>query len=138
MIKSVRIKNIALIETAEIEFFGGFNVLSGETGSGKTVIINAINFALGAKADKTLIRYGENYCETEVVFSEISSIAKSVLEELSIDVDDDVVIRRKLTTEGRSDIRVNGVSVTLSMLKKLTLSLCDIYLYLLLSMKNFE
>ena len=127
MIKSVRIKNIALIETAEIEFFGGFNVLSGETGSGKTVIINAINFALGAKADKTLIRYGENYCETEVVFSEISSIAKSVLEELSIDVDDDVVIRRKLTTEGRSDIRVNGVSVTLSMLKKLTLSLCDIY-----------
>lgn len=127
MIKSVRIKNIALIETAEIEFFGGFNVLSGETGSGKTVIINAINFALGAKADKTLIRYGENYCETEVVFSEISSIAKSVLEDLSIDVDDDVVIRRKLTTEGRSDIRVNGVSVTLSMLKKLTLSLCDIY-----------
>lgn len=127
MIKSVRIKNIALIETAEIEFFGGFNVLSGETGSGKTVIINAINFALGAKADKTLIRYGENYCETEVVFSEIPSTAKSVLEDLSIDVDDEIVVRRKLTIEGRSDIRVNGVSVTLSMLKKLTLSLCDIY-----------
>ena len=51
MIKSVRIKNIALIETAEIDFFSGFNVLSGETGSGKTVIINSINFALGAKAD---------------------------------------------------------------------------------------
>ena len=127
MIKSVRIKNIALIETAEIEFFGGFNVLSGETGSGKTVIINAINFALGAKADKSLIRYGENYCETEVVFSDISALAKSVLEELSIDVDDDVVIRRKLTIEGRSDVRINGVSVTLSMLKKLTLVLCDIY-----------
>ena len=127
MIKSVRIKNIALIEAAEIEFFGGFNVLSGETGSGKTVIINAINFALGAKADKTLIRYGENYCETEVVFSDLSTLAKSVLEDLSIDVDDEVVVRRKLTVDGRSDVRVNGVSVTLSMLKKLTLVLCDIY-----------
>ena len=71
MIKSVRIKNIALIENAEIDFFGGFNVLSGETGSGKTVIINAINFALGAKADKTLIRYGETYCQTEVIFIEL-------------------------------------------------------------------
>ena len=127
MIKSVRIKNIALIESAEIEFFGGFNVLSGETGSGKTVIINAINFALGAKADKSLIRYGENYCETEVVFSDISSLAKSVLEDLSIDVDDDVIIRRKLTIEGRSDVKINGISVTLAMLKKLTLVLCDIY-----------
>ncbi len=127
MIKSVRIKNIALIETAEIEFFGGFNVLSGETGSGKTVIINAINFALGAKADKTLIRYGETCCETEVVFSDISPLAKSVLDELFIEVDDEVIIRRKLTIEGRSDVRVNGVSVTLSMLKKLTLILCDIY-----------
>ncbi len=127
MIKSVRIKNIALIETAEIEFFGGFNVLSGETGSGKTVIINAINFALGAKADKTLIRYGENYCETEVVFTDISPLVKSALDELFIEVDDEVIIRRKLTVEGRSDVRVNGVSVTLSMLKKLTLILCDIY-----------
>ena len=127
MIKSVRIKNIALIESAEIEFFGGFNVLSGETGSGKTVIINAINFALGAKADKSLIRYGENYCETEVVFSDISSLAKSVLEDLSIDVDDDVIVRRKLTIEGRSDVKINGISVTLAMLKKLTLVLCDIY-----------
>ena len=127
MIKSVRINNIALIENAEIEFFGGFNVLSGETGSGKTVIINAINFALGAKADKTLIRYGETFCQTEVIFIDLSSAVKSLLDEFMIDYDDEVIIRRRLTVEGRSDVKINGVSVTLSMLKKLTLLLCDIY-----------
>ena len=127
MIKSVRIKNIALIENAEIDFFGGFNVLSGETGSGKTVIINAINFALGAKADKTLIRFGETYCQTEVIFIELSNAVKSLLDEFMIEFDDEVIIRRKLTIEGRSDVKINGVSVTLSMLKKLTLLLCDIY-----------
>ncbi len=127
MIKSVRIKNIALIETAEIDFFSGFNVLSGETGSGKTVIINSINFALGAKADKTLIRYGETFCETEVVFENVSNSAKELLQEYSIECDDEVIIRRKLTVEGRSDIKINGVTVTLTMLKRLTLILCDIY-----------
>ena len=78
MIKSVRINNIALIESAEIEFFGGFNVLSGETGSGKTVIINAINFALGAKADKTLIRFGESYCQTEVTLTMMTKLLLGV------------------------------------------------------------
>ena len=127
MIKSVRIKNIALIETAEIDFFSGFNVLSGETGSGKTVIINSINFALGAKADKTLIRYGETFCETEIVFENISNSAKELLQEYFIECEDEVIIRRKLTVEGRSDIKINGVTVTLTMLKTLTLILCDIY-----------
>ena len=60
MIKSLHLKNIALIENAEIEFERGLNVLSGETGSGKSVIIDSINFVLGAKADKSLLRFGEN------------------------------------------------------------------------------
>ncbi len=140
MIKSVRITNIALIEYAEIEFFGGFNVLSGETGAGKTVIINAINFALGAKADKTLIRHGETNCHTEIVFTYLSSAVKSLLDEYLIEYDDEVIIRRRLSVDGRSDVRINGVSVTLTMLKKLTLLLCDIYgqseHYSLLSQNN--
>ncbi len=127
MIKSIRIQNIALIELAEIDFFSGLNVLSGETGAGKTVIINAINFSLGAKADKTLIRHGESFCQTEICFCELTSSAKAVLTDFGIDFDDEVVIKRKLTIEGRSDIRVNGTQVTLTMLKALTLSLCDIY-----------
>ncbi len=127
MIKSIRIQNIALIELAEIDFFSGFSVLSGETGAGKTVIINAINFSLGAKADKTLIRYGESFCQTEACFSNLSDATKEVLVEFDVDFDDEIVIKRKLTVEGRSDIRINGQAVTLTMLKKLTLSLCDIY-----------
>jgi DNA repair protein RecN (Recombination protein N) len=127
MIKSIRIQNIALIELAEIDFFGGLNVLSGETGAGKTVIINAINFSLGAKADKTLIRYGESFCQTEICFCELTDYTKELLTEYDIEFDDEIIVKRKLTSEGRSDIRVNGTSVTLTMLKKLTLSLCDIY-----------
>ena len=128
MIKSIRIKNIALIDYAEIDFFSGLSVLSGETGAGKTVIINAINFSLGAKADKTLIRHGENFCETEVSFEcEENSTAFDILKEYEIDCDGDIIVKRKLTIEGRSDIRVNGSQVTLAMLKRLTLSLCDIY-----------
>ncbi len=141
MIKTVRIYNVALIKFAEIEFFGGFNVLSGETGAGKTVIINAVNFALGAKADKTLIRHGETYCQTEVVFDvNDNAQVKALLEEYGVEFDEELIIRRKLTVEGRSDIKINGVTVTLSMLKKLTLLLCDIYgqseHYSLLSQSN--
>lgn len=127
MIKSIRIQNIALIELAEIDFFSGLSVLSGETGAGKTVIINAINFSLGAKADKTLIRHGETYCLTEACFVDLSENTKEVLTELDIEFEDEIIIKRKLTIDGRSDIKVNGQSVTLTMLKKLTLTLCDIY-----------
>ena len=127
MIKSIRIQNIALIELAEIDFFSGLSVLSGETGAGKTVIINAINFSLGAKADKTLIRYGESFCQTEICFCELSNEVREILDDLGVDYDDEVIVKRKLTVDGRSDIRVNGTQVTLGMLKKLTLSICDIY-----------
>lgn len=128
MIKGIRLKNVALIESAEIDFFNGLNVLSGETGAGKTVIISAINFALGAKADKTMIRFGETYSEAEVCFAvQKNSEAASILDEYSIDFDDEIVIKRKLTIDGRSDVRINGSSVTLSMLKRVTNSLCDVY-----------
>lgn len=128
MIKSIRIKNIALISHQEIEFFDGLNVLSGETGAGKTVIINAINFSLGAKGDKSLIRFGESFCETEIVFSLENNLrAIEVLKEFDIDFDDEVIIKRKLTIDGRSDVKINGSSVTLTMLKKLTLELIDVY-----------
>lgn len=140
MIKSIRIQNIALIELAEIDFFSGLSVLSGETGAGKTVIINAINFSLGAKADKTLIRHGETYCQTEVCFIDLSEQTKDVLTEFDIEFEEELIIKRKLNVDGRSDIKINGQSVTLTMLKKLTLTLCDIYgqseHYSLLSAQN--
>lgn len=129
MIKRISLKNIALITSAEIDFIQGVNVLSGETGAGKTVIIQAINFVLGAKADKTMIRYGEDFSVGEVVFDISKNFeVKSLLNEYDIDYsDDEIIIRRKLTLEGKNEIRINGVSVTLSMLKSITGLLCDVY-----------
>ena len=129
MILSLKLKNIALIESAEIEFNKGLNVLSGETGAGKTVIISAVNFALGGKADKTMIRHGETFSEAEVTFDIKGNLdAKEVLSSFLIDCDDDlVVIKRRLTIEGKSTILINGSTVNLTMLKTLTLTLCDIY-----------
>ncbi len=129
MIKRISLKNIALITSAEIDFTQGVNVLSGETGAGKTVIIQAINFVLGAKADKTMIRYGEDFSVGEVVFDISKNLeVKSLLNEYDIDFsDDEIIIRRKLTIEGKNEIRINGVSVTLSMLKSVTSLLCDVY-----------
>ena len=68
MLGKLTIKNVALIERAEVEFGAGLNVLSGETGSGKSVILDSINFVLGAKADKSMIRHGENECSVSAVF----------------------------------------------------------------------
>lgn len=129
MILSLKLKNIALIESAEIEFNKGLNVLSGETGAGKTVIISAVNFALGGKADKTMIRHGETFSEAEVTFDiSRNDDAKEVLSRFLIDIEDDlVVVKRRLTTEGKSTISINGNAANLTMLKTLTLTLCDIY-----------
>ena len=129
MILELSLKNFAVVKEAYIEFSNGLNVLSGETGAGKTVIVSALNFVLGAKADKTLIRYGENYAEAQLIVDISKNIeAKAVLEDYGIENgDENLIIRRKITVEGKSDIRINGVSATLSMLKNLTLTLCDIY-----------
>ena len=90
MIKSLRLKNIALIKSAEIEFENGLNVLSGETGAGKTVIISALNFALGAKADKTMIRHGESEAVAEIVVDvQGNKSALTALKDIGVDDVDD-------------------------------------------------
>ncbi|MBR5439646.1 MAG: DNA repair protein RecN [Clostridia bacterium] len=128
MITSLKLKNVALIESAEINFINGFNVLSGETGAGKSVIINGINFALGSKADKNMIRFGENFCQAEIIFDNVnSSEVNAVLDSLGIDIDDQIIIKRRFFSDGRGDIKINGNTVTLSMLKSLTSVLCDVY-----------
>ncbi len=129
MIKKLYLKNIALITCQELEFSSGINVLSGETGAGKTVIISSINFVLGAKADKTMIRYGEEFCEGEVIFDITkNNEVKQLLQEYDIDFsDDELIVRRKLYQDGKSQIRINGVQVTLQMLKSVTSLLCDVY-----------
>lgn len=128
MLDKLIIKNIALIGYSEIEFGRGLNVLSGETGSGKSVILDSINFVLGAKADRSMIRYGENECSVSAVFRlENASPVYGTLQELDIDPDEEVIITRKFTSDGRNSIKVNGSTVNVSMLRKITSNLVDVH-----------
>lgn len=124
MLVSLHIKNIALIEECSIEFTRGVNVLSGETGAGKSIVIDSLSFVLGGRADKSLIRYGSSQASVEGVF-QVSDELFPLMEELGLEADNTLIIKRTMT-ETRNDIRVNGNVFNLSMLKKLTSALVDI------------
>ncbi len=128
MLQKLNIKNIALIDSAEIEFTDGLNVLSGETGAGKSVIIESLNFVLGAKADKTLIRSGESECLVKAEFDVSKNTEiKAIFDECDIEYDDILLISRKFTLDGKSVVKINGETVTVAMLKKFTALLIDIH-----------
>ncbi len=128
MLQKLFIKNVALISEAEIEFDGKLNVLSGETGSGKSVILDSINFVLGSKADKTMIRYGEQEAIVRAEFCvDENSEAVKKLEEFDIESDGLISITRKFSLDGKGSIKINGVSVTAAMLKAVTLHLVDVH-----------
>lgn len=128
MLQRLYIKNIALISEADIEFDGKLNVLSGETGSGKSVILDSLNFVLGSKADKTMIRYGEQEAavRAEFVVPE-NSEAVQKLAEYDIETDGTIVIHRKFSLDGKGAIKINGSAVTASMLKSVTQHLVDVH-----------
>lgn len=128
MLQKLFIKNVALISEAEIEFDGKLNVLSGETGSGKSVILDSINFVLGSKADKTMIRYGEQEAIVRAEFCvDENSEAVKKLKEFDIESDGLISITRKFSLDGKGSIKINGVSVTAAMLKAVTLHLVDVH-----------
>ena len=128
MLAKLTIRNVALIEQAEIEFVNGLNVLSGETGAGKSVILDSVNFILGAKADRSMIRYGETECmvKAEFIVSE-NSKAVDCLREMDIDTDGEIIISRKFTEAGKNAIKINGNTVTATMLRSVTDSLVDVH-----------
>jgi len=128
MLQKLYVKNVALIEEADIEFDEKLNILSGETGSGKSVILESINFILGSKADKTMIRSGENeaFVRAEFLVAPDSPAIKK-LSELDIESDGSVIITRRLNTEGKGGIKINGAGVTASMLKTVTQHLVDVH-----------
>ena len=126
MLDKLTIKNVALIERAEVEFGAGLNVLSGETGSGKSVILDSINFVLGAKADKSMIRHGENECSVSAVFR-CGEQVQAILRDMDLDADEEIIISRKYRQDGRGDIRVNGNAVNAAMLRKITSHLVDVH-----------
>ncbi len=128
MLARLTIRNVALIESAELEFSDGLNVLSGETGAGKSVILDSIDFVLGAKADKSMIRYGADFCFVCAEFSvEECSQVHGVLSEMDIESDSTIVISRKLSFNGKGSLKINGISVTSAMLRRVTPLLVDVH-----------
>lgn len=128
MLNRLYIKNVALIKEADIEFNSGLNVLSGETGSGKSIILDSINFVLGSKADKAMIRHGESEAFVKAEFT-VNAASEAVLQlrEYDIESDGEIIISRKFGTDGKNNIKINGNSVTVAMLKAVTLHLVDVH-----------
>ena len=119
MLRSLYIKNVAIISRLNLELGEGLNILSGETGAGKSIIIDSLNFVLGGKADKSLIRYGEEQMSVEALFTANENVRRA-LAELDFEEDEELVILRTLNVSGRSEIKLNGRPTTLSVLKSLT------------------
>jgi DNA repair protein RecN (Recombination protein N) len=126
MLSRLFIKNIALIDALDVEFAEGLNVLSGETGAGKSIIIDAVNLVLGERADRELIRTGAPSAAVEAWFSDIRGV-DDILEEQQIEADDELVLSRELSASGRNVCRVNGTLVTLAVLKALSDRLVDVH-----------
>lgn len=127
MLIELNIKNFALIQELSVEFGAGFNILSGETGAGKSILIDTIDYVLGGKFSKDQIRYGEDKTMVEAIFSIENNEIYDVLEELGIEKDEMLIIRRETTLNGKSLIKVNNRSVILSQLKKIREKLLDIH-----------
>ncbi|MFI3164710.1 MAG: DNA repair protein RecN [Bacillota bacterium] len=128
MLKVINLKNIALIKEGEINLTSGLNIFSGETGAGKSIIVDAMNFLLGAKADKNLIRHGETEAFASGVFDIFDRAdVQSLLAEIGIEEDETLIISRKMQVDGRNEIRICGKICTLSMLKSITSKIFDVH-----------
>ena len=127
MLKSLNIENIAVIEKADIEFSPGLNVLTGETGAGKSIVVDSINAVLGERTSRELVRNGANEAQVTAVFDDINSSVREKLDEFGIEDDDTLVLRRKISDKGKSYCRINGVPCTVSMLRQLGEQLVNIH-----------
>ncbi|WP_448901665.1 DNA repair protein RecN [Eubacterium sp.] len=129
MLKTLSIENIAVIEKAEIEFSNGFNVLTGETGAGKSIVVDSINAILGERTSKELVRAGSENALVTAYFEDINKEIEQKLNEFDLPCDDDgaLVLSRKISAQGKSTCRINGSVCTVSMLKEVGNFLVNIH-----------
>ena len=129
MLKELYIENLVVIEKATIKFSGGFNVFTGETGAGKSILINGINAILGQRVSKDIVRTGAKKSVINALFDDIDQDVISLLNEIGIECDDDdsIVLEREITADGKSIARINGRAVTASSLREIGLKLVDIH-----------
>lgn len=128
MLLNLQVKNLALIEKAEVSFSEGLNILTGETGAGKSIIIGSVNMALGGKTSRDMIRQGADYAYVELVFSVDDPVKRKRLEELDLDLPEDgtIIISKKIMPT-RSLSKINDETVTTGRLKEITSLLIDIH-----------
>lgn len=129
MLKTLDIENIAVIEKASVDFSGGLNVLTGETGAGKSIVVDSINAIMGERTSRELVRYGADNAYVSAYFDDICDPALNKLKEFDIELEEDnsLLITRKISANGKSLCKVNGKTVTVSMLKEICSYLVNVH-----------
>jgi DNA repair protein RecN (Recombination protein N) len=129
MLESLRVKNVALIRELEVEFEAGLNILSGETGAGKSMVIDAIIFLLGERPGKDFIRNGEDAALVEGMLRIRDPKNAETIRELGVDIADDgmLLVSRGLSVAGKSVCRLNGRPATVGMLREIAALLLDVH-----------
>jgi DNA repair protein RecN (Recombination protein N) len=129
MLKSLNIENIAVIEKADIEFSKGLNVMTGETGAGKSIVVDSINAILGERTSRELVRHGADNAVVTALFEDVNDDINNKLIELGIEPEGDntLLLSRKISAQGKSNCRINGNVCTVSMLKELGSALVNIH-----------
>lgn len=129
MLRTLDIENIAVIEKASVDFSSGLNVLTGETGAGKSIVVDSINAILGERTSRELVRHGAENAFVSAYFDDICSETCDKLKELDIELDDanSLLISRKISSNGKSLCKVNGKTVTVSMLKEISSHLINVH-----------
>lgn len=127
MLVSLHISNIVLIEKLNLQFGNGLNIMTGETGAGKSILLDALSLALGARSDTGLIRNGCDTASVTAEFDFVNDVAKKVLDENGIDYDDGLILRRTLSADGKSRAWVNDTPVSIKTLKQIGEMLVEIH-----------
>ncbi|MBR2275159.1 MAG: AAA family ATPase, partial [Lachnospiraceae bacterium] len=127
MLLNLHVKNIALIQEVEMTFSEGFNVLSGETGAGKSLIVDSVSFALGGRVSKDIVREDAEYALCELTFVVENEELRKKIEELGIYLEDDQVVLTRRITGGRGSAKINGETVSAGTLKEVSSLLLDLH-----------
>ena len=127
MLSSLMVKNFAIIDNINIEFSSGFTAITGETGAGKSLIIDAIGLLLGDRASTSMIRSGESKAIVEGVFTDLSNNTISLLKEYDIYEDENLIIKKEININGKTTTRINGYAVSVTQLEEIANTLADIH-----------
>lgn len=129
MLLNLHIENIAIISKSDIDFTGGFNVLTGETGAGKSIIIDSLNLVLGNKSSREMISTGKDFAFVSAVFCDFNDVQRELLSLYDVfpEEDGNIVISRKITKDGRTVSKINGQNVTVAVLKNVSNVLVNIF-----------